>query len=128
MVDYTRKLSLIFRILHHGDTIDEAETNIDGRALELTGPQIYLFSSSKLTSYTKDQSDTILKKEIFPALEKFLIEHGELTKKPLDGIVYDALRKLFLETQSEKLMDMRPLKRESYIKSHMTISMKKSGN
>jgi hypothetical protein len=110
MVDYTRKLSLIYRLLHHEDMIEEVETNIDGRALELTGPQIYLFSCEKLTSYTKDQDDSLLKKEIFPSLEKFLIERGELSKKTVDGIVYDALNNLFLKVEPEKLMDMETVK------------------
>ncbi|MGA7370225.1 MAG: hypothetical protein WBX01_13950 [Nitrososphaeraceae archaeon] len=45
-----RKLTFIFRMLHHDDVIDEVETNIDGRPLELTGPQIYLFASKSLGS------------------------------------------------------------------------------
>ena len=44
-LEYTRKLTFIFRMIHHDDMIEEIETNIDGRALELTGPQIRLFSS-----------------------------------------------------------------------------------
>ena len=37
-------------MLHHDDLIEEVETNIDGRPLELTGPQIYLFASKELGS------------------------------------------------------------------------------
>ena len=37
-LDYIRKLTFIFRMIHYDDMIEEVETNIDGRALELTGP------------------------------------------------------------------------------------------
>ena len=49
-VEYVRKLTFIFRMIHHNDMIEEVETNIDGRPLELTGPQIYLFASNRLCS------------------------------------------------------------------------------
>jgi hypothetical protein len=116
MVDYTRKLSLIFRMLHHEDIIDEVETNIDGRALELTGPQIYLFSCEKLTSYTVNQEDTLLKNEILPALEKCLIERGELTKKTIDAIVYEALIALFKDAPAEKSIDIETVKERTIYK------------
>jgi hypothetical protein len=101
-LEYTRKLTFIFRMIHHGDMIEEVETNIDGRALELTGPQIYLFSSAKLASYSKDQENTILKKEILPALSEFLKQKGELVKKTIDGIIYDAIVDLISGTEPEK--------------------------
>ena len=50
-LEYTRKLTFIFRMIHHDEMIEEIETNLDGRALELTGPQIRSFSSNKLSSY-----------------------------------------------------------------------------
>ena len=42
-VDYFRKLMLVYRLLHAKDPIKDVRTNIDGRPLELTGPQICLF-------------------------------------------------------------------------------------
>ena len=44
-VDYFRKLMLVYRLLHAKDPIKDVRTNIDGRPLELTGPQICLFST-----------------------------------------------------------------------------------
>ncbi len=38
-IDYLRKLLLVYRLLHYEDVIEEVDTNIDGRALELTSPQ-----------------------------------------------------------------------------------------
>jgi hypothetical protein len=90
-LEYIRKLTFIFRMIHYDDMIEEVEANIDGRALELTGPQIRLFSSRKLSSSSIDQENTLLGKEILPALSEFLRQKGELTKKTLDGIVYDAI-------------------------------------
>jgi hypothetical protein len=52
---FLRKLLLIYRMLHHEDIIEEVETNIDGRALELISPQLYLFNSDKL--YSKGRAD-----------------------------------------------------------------------
>ena len=96
---FLRKLLLVYRILHHEDIIEEVETNIDGRALELTSPQIYLFSSEKLYSKDKQQDvnnrKLVLHEKILPALSKFLRDRGELTKKTLDGVVYGALINLF---------------------------------
>jgi hypothetical protein len=92
---YLRKLLLVYRLLHHEDIIEEVETNIDGRALELTSPQIYLFSSDKLYSKGKEQDtknkQLVLHEKILPALSRFLRDRGELTKKTLEGVVYDAI-------------------------------------
>jgi hypothetical protein len=90
-LEYIRKLTSIFRMIHYDDMIEEIETNIDGRALELTGPQIRLFSSKRLSSYSIEQENSLLEKEILSALSEFLKQKGELTKKTIDGIVYDAI-------------------------------------
>lgn len=37
-INFLRKVMLVFRLLHHGDTIEEVPLNITGRALELCGP------------------------------------------------------------------------------------------
>lgn len=71
-------------MLHYNDMIEEVETNIDGRPLELTGHQIYLFASKKLgSSYRTTSSDvqrkeSLLIKEIFPTLTEFLKKIKEL--------------------------------------------------
>lgn len=101
-LEYTRKLTFIFRMIHHDAIIEEIDTNIDGRALELTGPQICLFSSKKLSSYSTYQENTLLEKEILPALSEFLKQKGELTKKTIDGIVYDAIVDLMSGIESEE--------------------------
>ena len=101
-LEYIRKLTFIFRIIHYDDMIEEIETNIDGRALELTGPQIRLFSSKKLSSYSTYQENTLLAKEILPALSEFLRQKGELTRKTIDGIAYDAVVDLMACTEPEE--------------------------
>jgi hypothetical protein len=101
-LEYTRKLTFIFRINHHDDMIEEIETNLDGRALELTGPQIRLFSSKKLSSLSIDQGCSLLKKEILPALSEFLRQKGELTRKTIDGIVYDAIIDLMSRVEAQE--------------------------
>jgi hypothetical protein len=50
-----------------------------------------LFSSKRLSSYSIEQENSLLEKEILPALSEFLKQKGELTKKMIDGIVYDAI-------------------------------------
>ena len=37
-IDYLRKLTLVFRLIHHDDIVEQVNTNIEGRALELTEP------------------------------------------------------------------------------------------
>ena len=87
---YLRKLLLIYRLLHHEDIIEEVPLNIDGRAWELSSPQIFLFSSDKLAS---SESDKPALKEVLKTLSRFLQKKGEITKKTLEGIVHEALEK-----------------------------------
>ena len=87
---YLRKLLLVYRLLHHDDIIEEVPLNIDGRAWELTSPQIFLFNSDKLAP---SESDKPALKEVLKTLSRFLQKKGELTKKTLDGIVHEALEK-----------------------------------
>lgn len=109
-VEYVRILTFIFRMLHYNDMIEEVETNIDGRPLELTGPQIYLFASAELGSgYRKASSDDqrkncLLIKEILPTLTKFLKKKGQLTKKTLQSVVWDALKSLNSTGRNETLI------------------------
>jgi hypothetical protein len=126
---FLRKLLLIYRILHHEDIIEEVETNIDGRALELTSPQLYLFSSDKLYSKDKEQDvenkDLVLNKKIIPALSKFLQERGELTKKTLESVIYDALMELFDEKdKTEGTLDAAGEPRTKYLISYDDITEK----
>jgi hypothetical protein len=117
---FLRKLLLIYRILHHEDIIEEVELNIDGRALELTSPQIYLFNSDKLYSKDKEQDlinrKLVLDDKILPALSKFLRERGELTQKTLEGVIYAALINLFAKMdETEATLDTDSDSRIRYI-------------
>jgi hypothetical protein len=109
-VEYVRKLTFIFRMLHYNNMIEEVETNIDGRPLELTGPQIYLFASKELgSSYRMASSDDqrkncLLIKEILPTLTKFLEKKGQLTKKTLQSVIWDALESLNSTGRNETLI------------------------
>jgi hypothetical protein len=99
-ITHLHKLLLIYRILHHQDIIEEANLNIDGRAYELTSPQIYLFSS-KMASDDKKALN-----EILPALSKFLEKKGELQKRTLEGIVYESLNNLFEKAEPKRITDL----------------------
>jgi hypothetical protein len=88
-INYLRKLLLVYRILHHEDIIEEVNLNIDGRAFELTSPQIFLFNSETLAS--REEKPAL--KEVLKMLSKFLQKKGELTKNTLEGVVHEALEK-----------------------------------
>ena len=88
-INYLRKLLLVYRILHHEDIIEEVNLNIDGRAFELTSPQIFLFNSETLASGEEKPA----LKEVLKMLSKFLQKKGELTKNTLEGVVHEALEK-----------------------------------
>lgn len=109
-VEYVRKLTFIFRMIHYKDMIEEVETNIDGRPLELTGPQIYLFASKELgSSYrmasSEDQrKDSLLMKEILPTLTEFLKKKGRLTEKTLHSVIWDALKSLESAEPNKRLV------------------------
>ena len=110
-VDYARKLSLMFRMLHHEDLIEEVEINIDGRPLELTGPQLYLFTSRKLGSSYLDtpkdeRKNTLVEKEIIPTLSTFLRQKGQLAKKTIESVVYEALKELMLTNKPKIIVDV----------------------
>lgn len=76
---YLRKLLLLYRLLHHDDIIEEVSLNIDGRAWELTSPQIFLFSSDILACSDMDKPALV---EVLKTLSRFLQKKGEITKKP----------------------------------------------
>jgi hypothetical protein len=109
-VEYVRKLTFIFRMIHYNDTIEELDTNLDGRPLELTGPQIYLFASKELgSSYRMASSDahrkdSILTKEVLLTLTEFLKKKGQLTQKTLQSVIWDALKSLESTGQNERLI------------------------
>jgi hypothetical protein len=123
-IDYLRKLLLIYRLLHHEDIIEEVNVNIDGRALELTSPQIYLFSSDKLVS--KEEDKRVLHKKVLPALSKFLKEKGEISEKTIEGIVYQALQELFdsSATAAENTLDVNNEMRTKYTLTYDDICEK----
>lgn len=97
-------------MIHHDDMIEEVETNIDGRPLELTGPQIYLFASKELgsayglASTTEERKASLLMKEILPTLTHFLKKKGQLTEKTLQSVVCDALKHLTDYEPKDKLI------------------------
>jgi hypothetical protein len=95
-IQYLRKLTLVYRLLHHNEVIEMVNTNIEGRALELTGPQIRLFNSDKLVS--KDKSAL---KEILPVLSSYLKDKGELSAKTLEAIVYTSLLAIFANCEKK---------------------------
>jgi hypothetical protein len=95
-IQYLRKLTLVYRLLHHKDAMEMVNTNIEGRALELTGPQIRLFNSDKLAS--KDKSAL---KEILPVLSSYLRDKGELSAKTLEAIVYASLLAIFAKCEKK---------------------------
>ena len=109
-VDNVRKITFIFRMLHHEDMIEEVETNIDGRPLELTAPQIYLFASKKLgssyalSSTKDDKQNSLLIKEILPTLSIFLKRKGQLAEKTIQNVVYEALSRLVNQAPEERLI------------------------
>jgi hypothetical protein len=100
-IDYLRKLTLVYRLIHHGDIIEQVSTNIEGRALELTEPQLRLFNSDKLASPDK----TILNKEVLPVLSACLRRRGEIANKTLEAIVYQALKNLLPTASKKALLD-----------------------
>ncbi|MGH9982639.1 MAG: hypothetical protein ACRD8W_01635 [Nitrososphaeraceae archaeon] len=109
-VEYVRKLTFIFRMIHYNNMIEEVETNIDGRPLELTGPQIYLFasrelgSSYRIASSDDQRKDSLLMKEILPTLTEFLKKKGQLTEKTLQSVIWDAFKLLVSSEPNEKLI------------------------
>jgi hypothetical protein len=120
-INYLRKLLLIFRILHHEDIIEEPELNIDGRARQLTSPQISLFNSNTLNP---DNSKPALR-EVLKSLSRFLQKKGELTKTTLDGVIYRALEKeLFPSLTPRPIMDVDSNTRYLYTISHNDIIAK----
>jgi len=85
-IEELHKLMLIYRMIHHDDTIEFAKTNIHTRALELVGPIIDLFSADTL-SPTK-----LARKELLPTLSKFLKAKGKLNEVTLEYIIYQILK------------------------------------
>jgi hypothetical protein len=117
-INYLRKLLLIYRILHHEDIIEEVPLNIDGRAFELTSPQIFLFSSNALSS----GEDKPALKEILKMLSRFLQKKGELTKKTLEGVVHEGLEKeLFPAMTPRTVIDVNGKSILTYTISHRDI-------
>jgi hypothetical protein len=80
---------LVYQLIHAKDPIRDAHTNIDGRALELTGSQICLFSTDTIS---KDESAL---KEILPVLSSFLRKKGEMSSRTLEAVIHTVLLDLF---------------------------------
>jgi hypothetical protein len=117
-INYLRKLLLIYRILHHKDIIEEVPLNIDGRAFELTSPQIFLFGSNALSSGEYKPA----LKEVLKMLSRFLQKKGELTKKTLEGVVHETLEKeLFPTMTSRTLIDVNGRSILTYTIPHRDI-------
>src|SRR5215207_9972734 len=122
-INYLRKLLLIYRLLHHDDIIEEVPLNIDGRALELTSPHIYLFASDSLTnSRDSGEEDKPALVEVLKTLSRFIQKKGEIAKKTLDGIVHDVLEnELFPNMTSETVVDVNGKNTMTYTISNEDI-------
>jgi hypothetical protein len=115
-INFLRKLSLIFRLIHHDDTIEEVSLNIDSRPLELCGPAISVFNSDKLADPNRKALP-----EIMDALGYFLRKKGELDKKTIEVVTYGVLKELFEQMDIEErapgtstIMDQDACKKELY--------------
>jgi hypothetical protein len=122
-INYLRKLLLTYRILHHDDLIEEVNLNIDGRAFELTSPQIFLFNSEALASREGGEAeDKPALKEVLKVLSRFLQKKGELTKKTLEGVVHQSLEKeLFPRMKPRAMIDVDSRSIMTYTISHREI-------
>jgi hypothetical protein len=100
-IQYLRKLTLVYRLIHHDDIIEQINTNIEGRALELTEPQLRLFNSDKLAS--KDKA--VLNNQVLPVLSACLRRRGEIANKTIEAIVYQALNKLLPTANKKAILD-----------------------
>lgn len=96
-INFLRKLSLIYRLIHHDDTIEEVPLNIFARPLELCGPTIRIFNSETLA----DPNRRALP-EILDALSYFLRKKGELDKKTVEVVIYGVLSELFEQMDKEE--------------------------
>jgi hypothetical protein len=95
-INFLRKVLMMFRLLHHDDVFEEVPVNIDGRALELTGPSITLFNSDDLPQQDKEALN-----EVLDALSYFLRKKSELSKKTVEAVIFsDVLENLFEEMDS----------------------------
>lgn len=97
-ITFLRKLLLTYKLIHHNDTIEEINTNIDSRPLELCGPALRLFNSTKLTSDEKRALG-----EVKDALSHFLRKKGELDKKTIEVVLYGVIKKLFELADNEAM-------------------------
>lgn len=96
-INFLRKVLLVYRLLHHDDTIEEVPLNITGRALELCGPAIRLFNSGQLAA-----PDRKALNEIMPALSHFLRKKGQLDKKVKEVVILDVLLDIFEQMDKEE--------------------------
>ena len=102
-ITFLRKASLIFKLLHNSDIVEEVTANIDGRPLELCSPALRLFNSDSMTCRDKKALQ-----EVKNALSHFLRKKGELDKKTIQSVIYEVLNKIFNE------MDRCIAEEESY--------------
>jgi hypothetical protein len=91
-INKLRKLLLIYKLVHHGDTVEEINTNIDSRALELCGPALRLFNSQRLVN-----GDRKALSEVKDALSHFLRKKGELDKKTIEIVLLTVIKRLFIQ-------------------------------
>lgn len=82
-LEKTRKLLLVYRMLHYNDTIKDVDLNIYNREAELTKPLIRLFQNSPQVL-----------EELLPALSKCLNSKREIKSNSLEAIIYTAIRNL----------------------------------
>ena len=82
-LDKTRKLLLVYRLLHYNDTIKDVKLNIYNREAELTKPLIRLFR----------ESPEVLQ-ELLPALSKLLDDKRKVRSNSLETKLYTTIRNL----------------------------------
>jgi hypothetical protein len=93
-INRLRKLSLIYKLMHHGDSIEEINTNIEARALELCGPALRLFHSPRLASGDKKALT-----EVKDALSFFLRKKGELDKT-IEIVLFTVIKRMFIKVDN----------------------------
>lgn len=96
-IRFIKNLMLIHRLIHYNDTIEEINTNIDSRPLELCGPSLRLFNSPQLANGQKKALN-----EIKDAFSHFLRKKGQLDKKTIEIVLFNVIKRLFNEIDEGK--------------------------
>lgn len=96
-INFLRKVLLVYRLLHHKDTIEEVPLNISYRALELCSPAIRLFNSENLAAPNREALN-----EILPTLSHYLRKKGQLDERTIELVIHNVLIDLFNQMDKEQ--------------------------